>query len=659
MKKSFRFTAPVSIAAAQPAPRFEMVAYTGGPMRLTGFHLPVVVDLATLKPPEQNRPVLRDHQIEQVVGHTTAIEVSVDSITARGIVSATGRDAAEVTSTARNGFPWKASIGADAETVDEYGAGQSVVVNGRRWTGPLLVVRGAVLKEISFVALGADSDAFVTLAARLKGKDSTMKFEEWIASLGLELGQLNDKQKGELQKVFDQLFPPQGDTPATPPDGTPPLTQAAAERARITAIEEVCRGVPGGDELRINAIAQGLSVNEVSERGLAMLRAARQSRSYISSGSSAVVTADHLAAGIMVRAGYAKAAEKHFGANVLEQSRRFHRMSLPDLCAAALRIDGREAHGREATIRAAFSTGSLPVALGSSADKILLVAYQAAPAPWRSFAAVKNTPNFREQSGLRPSFVGDLKELAPGGEIVHGSMEEATYKWQIATYAKQLRIDRQSVVNDDLGVFDEILPSFGRAAARRLNDLVAEVILTNKDRDGTTFWTTARANYQEGAGTALASASLGDAIELLRKMKDAEGTLLDLEPHALLVPHELEVTGRELLESMEVNRTADLSPTGNVHKGVAELVVEPRLSLGVTKNDGTTVSGSATGWYLFSNPSNATVVVGFLEGKDSPTIEQFGLDADPDHLGYAFRVYHDFGCALADHRAGIKSKGAA
>ena len=29
-------------------PRFQMVAYTGGPMRITGFSHPVVVDLAQL-----------------------------------------------------------------------------------------------------------------------------------------------------------------------------------------------------------------------------------------------------------------------------------------------------------------------------------------------------------------------------------------------------------------------------------------------------------------------------------------------------------------------------------------------------------------------------------------------------------------------------------
>ena len=141
---------------------------------------------------------------------------------------------------------------------------------------------------------------------------------------------------------------------------------------------------------------------------------------------------------------------------------------------------------------------------------------------------------------------------------------------------------------------------------------------------------------------------------MLRTQKDAEGNLLDLEPAVLLVCPELEQTALGLLNSTEVQRvaTGDQQPTGNTHKDIALLSVEPRLS------DVAFAGNSATAWYLFSNPSNAAVVVGFLDGQETPVIESFGLDHDVNKLAYSFRVYHDFGCALADHRAVIKSKGA-
>src|SRR5512146_2441695 len=58
-----------------PLPRFSMVAYTGGPMRLAGFRYPVVVDLAGLAIPSQSRPIRFGHDATSGVGHSDAIRV--------------------------------------------------------------------------------------------------------------------------------------------------------------------------------------------------------------------------------------------------------------------------------------------------------------------------------------------------------------------------------------------------------------------------------------------------------------------------------------------------------------------------------------------------------------------------------------------------------
>ena len=48
-----------------------------------------------------------------------------------------------------------------------------------------------------------------------------------------------------------------------------------------------------------------------------------------------------------------------------------------------------------------------------------------------------------------------------------------------------------------------------------------------------------------------------------------------------------------------------------------------------------------------------------LHGKQSPTVEFFGLDADPNRLAATWRVFFDYGAALGDFRAAYRSKGAA
>ena len=70
------FEAPVEIAAGeskdgqQTQPTFKVTAYTGGPMELAGFNLPVVVDLAGMR--FSNSLVANlDHDGSKRVGHVT------------------------------------------------------------------------------------------------------------------------------------------------------------------------------------------------------------------------------------------------------------------------------------------------------------------------------------------------------------------------------------------------------------------------------------------------------------------------------------------------------------------------------------------------------------------------------------------------------------
>ncbi|MCC7407743.1 MAG: hypothetical protein IT442_06700, partial [Phycisphaeraceae bacterium] len=164
---------------ATPAlPRFSMVAYTGGAMRLAGWKFPVVVDLAGMNIPSQLRPIRVGHNTDQRVGHSTAIRIengpSGGQLVAGGVVSCTGRTAQEVVADARNGFPWQASIGAAVEEFEFTPEGRTVVVNGREFAGPVNVVRRSTLGEISFVDLGADGNTSARVAASAKKESQNM-----------------------------------------------------------------------------------------------------------------------------------------------------------------------------------------------------------------------------------------------------------------------------------------------------------------------------------------------------------------------------------------------------------------------------------------------------------------------------------------------------
>ncbi|MCC7265889.1 MAG: hypothetical protein IT546_00965, partial [Caulobacteraceae bacterium] len=133
--------------------RFQMTAYTGGPMQLAGWRYPVVVDLAGLHASAKPK-VFLEHDRAARVGHIDQVQLSESTLGVTGVVSASGKAAQEVLADAANGFPWQASIGARATDVEWVPEGGSAKANGKVFQGPVNIARKAVLGEVSFVALG-------------------------------------------------------------------------------------------------------------------------------------------------------------------------------------------------------------------------------------------------------------------------------------------------------------------------------------------------------------------------------------------------------------------------------------------------------------------------------------------------------------------------
>ena len=156
--------------AANPAtlPRVRMTAYTGVPMKLEGFPYPVVLDLESLRVPRQQVPLLRAHDPGRIAGHSTAVDVSPQRVHAAGVLSGMPEHVDDLVQTAGRGFPWAVSVGAASPPKLQYvPEGESVKVNGRNWEGPVQVARGATLREMSLLPLGADGNTTAAVEAVL------------------------------------------------------------------------------------------------------------------------------------------------------------------------------------------------------------------------------------------------------------------------------------------------------------------------------------------------------------------------------------------------------------------------------------------------------------------------------------------------------------
>ncbi len=596
----------VELACGEKQPQVSIMAYSGAAMRVPGWGV-IVLDLAGLDLAGRV-PILCDHDasLDGILGQGAA-EVKDGKLFVSGAILPASDKARRVVELARGGFLFEESVGVEPAEHVRIKAGERIEANNRTLTAPeggFTLIRKGRLREVSVVSLGADNRTAVAIAA-MKGTDMN---EEDIR---------------------------------------------AQERERLAKITALCDGDWGKDKDRVDAlkaraISGEIEADELSSKLLSIMRSARPAVGVV----RPVITAPQphaIEAALLMRLGHAELAEKTLGERACDAGERLSGAHLLDLCKACLEEEGMAVpSGRLELVRVSMSTYSLPTALGNVANKVLLDAYNDSPATWRAFCAIRSIADFKENTAIRPSFTGGLEPVAPGGEIKHGSVTEHVTTFKIDTYGKLPSLDRRSVIDDDLSLFEDSARAMGKAAMRKLADLVYTTLLGNAGG----FFSSGNGNLIDGTDSALSLHSLSEAIQAMRTQRDSEGNDLDILPSTLVVPPQLAEQAKSVLESEFIQRVAEM-PTGNSLRRAVGLEVEPRPS-----NAGKFGSAASPGhWYLFAAPSAAPMVTAFLNGKQEPTVEYFGLDSQPDRLGVSWRVYFDFGAAFVDPRAAVRDVG--
>ena len=649
--------APVWLDAAGPdgkpagLPRFSMVAYTGAPMRLFGWRYPVVVDLVGMQIPSQRRPIRLSHDAAQGVGHTDAIRAEGGQLTANGVVSRDTAAAKEVVASSRNGFPWQASIGASVEEAEFVKDGQKVVVNGREWAGPLNVVRRSVLGEISFVDLGADGETSARVAAERVGKTHSNKEETMEPVEGKD-------GAAAVEEVAPKTEPKSETAPKTEPPAPDPAAGiragAAAEVERIASIRKVCGSKH--PELEAKAIREGW---DATRSELEVLRADRPQAPAVQPGADQRVSGSLLEAACVLAAKMEN-PEKHFDEKVLDlASKRFRGgIGLQELLLEAAWANGYTGRSFRETrevmrfafvkdVEAGFSTVDLGGILSNVANKFLLQGFFSVEPTWRNISAIRNVPDFKTVTSYRLIGKDQYEQVAPGGELKHGTLGNESFTNKADTYGLILSIDRRDIINDDLGAITLVPRKLGRGSGLKLNDVFWKAFLNHA-----AFFTAGNKNYLTGVDTALGIDGLTKAETAFMEQVDADGKPIGVMPSILLVAPSLSALGAQLNKALELrdNTSGVKYPITNPHQGKFQTEVSRYLSNSLFPGN------SQKAWYLLANPNDLPVIeVAFLNGQESPVIET--AEADFNVLGIQARGYHDFGVALQDPRGGIKSKG--
>lgn len=334
----------------------------------------------------------------------------------------------------------------------------------------------------------------------------------------------------------------------------------------------------------------------------------------------------------------------------LEAGWKYREMSVVDLCAEALRLDGRNVpSGRSQRIRAAFSGSALNSIFTTNINTILLATYGEAEDFTEGWTSTAEVNDFKLNERTRLQKGGPLAKLPRGGEADHTSRTDTEETYKVQRYARQFVYDDQDAIDDQWNAFADIPIEMGNASGRMRPSLVAAIMLANPNLNetGTALFL---AGQNLNTASALSLTTFQTACINMRKVQE-NSVNLDLQPTHVVLPSDLDFAIDQILHSGLIVTGAttfqgNLNPTLKVK---ADPRPTPYLSNGVTDpNSGTVYPGSITTWYLVSANAH-TIEVGYLKGTGrAPQMRSWMLMQGKYGVGYDVNL--DIGAIALDWR---------
>ncbi len=306
-------------------------------------------------------------------------------------------------------------------------------------------------------------------------------------------------------------------------------------------------------------------------------------------------------------------------------------------------VTGYTGYDKNELIKRAMSTSDFPTLLGNVANRVLSIAYEEEAGTFDMWTTAEDVSDFKTRNeASRDRLAGRLGKLSEGGEKKSKEASETTESWRIHSYGASLKINREMLINDDLGAFNNIILDFGGMAKRTANGLVYDLLQGKgeysnyKMADNKAIFDAAHANYTS-IGTALSTDSLTVARTLLRRQKDKSGTALSIAPKFLIVAPEQETLALQLITS-ETQLGQANAGVKNPFRNAFDVIVESELA--------------ATAWYMAA--IRRTLKVGYLQGTNRRPIV---AEKNRDLSGVEYECVFDFGVFAEDFRGLYKNNG--
>lgn len=325
-------------------------------------------------------------------------------------------------------------------------------------------------------------------------------------------------------------------------------------------------------------------------------------------------------------------------------------------------------------LQEAMTTSDFPYLFGDILDRQLLAAYRETVPVWQNFVHRARVRDFREVKRFSAYGVDQvLDEVPQATDYPIASMYENTpYTYAVVKHGRKVPYSWETLINDDLGAFEDTPNRLGRAARRSESKFVTRMYV-DASGPNASFYTAGNKNIVTG-NPALSITAVQTALTVLGSQVDEQGEPIEIGVVELVVPPALKVTALNILNALQLwineNKAAGNSEqnlvTANWMKAEFRLSVDPYIPIVASSANGN------TSWFLFANPDDGrpALEIGFLIGHEEPEIfmklpnavrigsgstDAMSGDFDTDSVEY--KVRHVFGGTRMDPKMTVGSNG--
>lgn len=469
------------------------------------------------------------------------------------------------------------------------------------------------------------------------------------------------KEFTNMPQALKTLIAPQGNAsqpaPVTVPAPAQPVTQPVVDEAAVLARFQA------GEQQRRTEIADlfalagnrfpdlqsqcitDMSVTPVQAKAKIMEALGKATTpagvdlAHIRAGNGNIV-GDSVRASVLARAGLGER----------QADNAYNYMTLRELARASLvdRGIGVASYNPMEMVGMAFThtTSDFGTILLDCASKAVLKGWDESEETFLKWTKRGELNDFKIANRVGLGEFGPLDKIQEGAEYKYATLSERGEQIALATYGKAFNITRQIIINDDLGLMVDIAKKLGAAAKATIGDLVYAMLVANPalKTDNKALFHADHKNLLTGTTSALSVDALDAGRTLMRTQKtDGGSRTLNIRPAFVLCPVALESKANQLIRSASVPGADINAGVDNPIRNFAEVIGEPRLD-----------DAAAGTWYLAAAQGSDTIEVAYLNGIDTPYIEQQqGFDVD----GVKTKVRIDAGVAPLDFRGMVKANG--